>query len=75
KHAKTSQAKVSLEEINGEIFLIITDNGVGFDYFSYKKEKSWGLLFMKERVEGINGSFNLESEIGKGTKIEIRLRR
>lgn len=55
-----------------ELVLSITDNGIGFS-----KErafgKGFGLLSMRERVECLNGQLEIESQIGQGTKIEIKI--
>ncbi|MEY2917438.1 MAG: hypothetical protein RIS73_1152, partial [Bacteroidota bacterium] len=38
-----------------------------------QNNKSFGLLGMKERVYSLNGTFNLISSPGNGTKISILL--
>ncbi len=58
-----------------EKFIIITieDNGVGFDLSSIK-ENSVGLKNAKERLKLVlDAETIIESEIGKGTKINIRI--
>ncbi len=58
-----------------EKFIIITieDNGIGFDVSKMKKN-SIGLKNAKERLSLVlNAETTIESEIGKGTKINIRI--
>ena len=73
RYAKASKVMVSLDVDNESILLNIEDNGTGFDTESSKTKKSFGILGMKERVFSLNGSFNLVSAPGKGTRITINL--
>jgi signal transduction histidine kinase len=38
-----------------------------------KGSKSLGIIGMKERMFQIGGEFNCSSEIGKGTRLEIKI--
>jgi signal transduction histidine kinase len=69
KHARASQATVKGALVNGGTTLSIFDNGKGFD--SSLSYPGLGLRSMKERVQSLGGKFNLHSEIGQGTHIEI----
>ncbi|MDE3234917.1 MAG: PAS domain S-box protein [Bacteroidota bacterium] len=69
RHAEATEVKVSLIEKDDYIHLIIKDNGKGFTEAG--KSKSFGLLGMKERAIMINGIFAIESELQKGTTIQI----
>jgi two-component system, chemotaxis family, CheB/CheR fusion protein len=77
KHAKANNASVLLEYREGKISLIIEDDGIGFE--PSKKEvltgddKGMGLLGMKERAELIGLTFEIESSIGNGTTIYVRV--
>ena len=54
----------------------IWDNGVGFDRNAKKQpgETHIGIMNVRERVEQLcGGSLRVESEIGKGTKITLRI--
>ena len=54
----------------------IRDNGKGFDKSEAGKkilDKGSGLLNMKHHSEMIGATFTIESEIGKGTEINITL--
>lgn len=72
KHSGASLIRVIYEATNGLVNIIIEDNGKGFDKEEIK-DKSFGLLGMRERIEMLEGEFNIDSEIGKGTKIKISL--
>jgi two-component system sensor histidine kinase DegS len=68
KHGKFSEAWVKIEWVKQKINIIVKDNGVGFDP-NIVKEKSFGLLGMRERVELLNGTMKIISFPGNGTTI------
>lgn len=72
KHAKATEIKVSIECRANKIILLIKDDGQGFDP-QKKSDKSFGLIGMKERVELLEGSIKVSSEINKGTQIFIQI--
>lgn len=70
KYADALNCEVKIQfEKNGLLKMSIIDNGQGFDIKS--KKEGIGLSNMRERANSIKGYFNIESEIGKGTKIEV----
>jgi PAS domain S-box-containing protein len=74
KHAKASNVSVSLQKPEDKIVLIIEDDGVGFDIEenAYKAE-GLGLIGMGERAALVNGEIEIESAIGSGTTIYVRV--
>ncbi|WP_026908911.1 sensor histidine kinase [Paucisalibacillus globulus] len=72
KHAEATLITVKMEICKRNINLVISDNGKGFDP-TIKKDKSFGLMGMKERVEMFDGIMEIKSTIGLGTKIAIRV--
>lgn len=72
KHAEASLIQVKLEIRREDIGLLIKDNGKGFDP-SMKRDKSFGLIGMRERVEMLDGKLNIDSTVGEGTSILIRV--
>ena len=72
KHAEATLIKVRLEIGKKALIMVIQDNGKGFNP-SLKREKSFGLIGMKERVEMLNGELTIDSGKGKGTKIYIQV--
>jgi signal transduction histidine kinase len=68
--AKNVAIIMTLSETN-EIAIIISDDGTGFD--SSKKSSGIGIKNMKLRMEELKGSFDIQSEIGKGTKINLTI--
>ena len=71
KHAKATEIKVVLNENQDQLLMTIQDNGKGFDY-EEKKKKSYGLSNIKNRIEELNGTFDLSSN-DAGTTIKITI--
>ncbi|WP_255515623.1 tetratricopeptide repeat-containing sensor histidine kinase [Flavobacterium sp. ZT3R18] len=67
-NAKNCDVKIQREDSN-LLKLSITDNGEGFDVKA--KKNGIGLSNMEERANSLKGQFNIETKIGKGTKIEV----
>ncbi|WP_277585999.1 sensor histidine kinase [Psychrobacillus antarcticus] len=68
KHGKFTEAWVKVEWLKQKINIIVKDNGAGFDP-EVVKEKSFGLIGMKERVDLLEGTMKVISSPGKGTTI------
>ncbi len=73
KHAKTSKVRIALTRAGSIVRLEVQDWGPGFDVNAAKAGtgvgEHMGLLGMRERLALIDGSFTLESQPGRGTRI------
>ncbi|GAA4017002.1 GAF domain-containing sensor histidine kinase [Deinococcus rubellus] len=76
KHARAASVVVRLSG-NHSVRLSIEDDGQGFDPAQVSGRVSsaggLGLVQMRERIESRGGSYRVESEAGRGTRIEARL--
>ncbi|MFG6119996.1 sensor histidine kinase [Thalassobacillus sp. B23F22_16] len=72
KHAEATEIQVKVELKQKAAILIIKDNGKGFDT-AVKKDKSFGLLGMKERVDMLEGELTIDSKIDEGTAVIIQI--
>lgn len=77
KYADSSHIIVQLSHSPTLLSIIIDDNGKGFDVASAEKkrnsESGMGLLFMKERIQYINGRVFFNSIPGEGTRITFNI--
>jgi signal transduction histidine kinase len=73
RHSKASHASLSLQNSKNELRLSIKDDGAGFSRKIIQDEDSYGIRGMRERVEALGGTFSIESESKKGTRIEVIL--
>jgi len=72
RHSKASEISATLTVEEKSIMLSIRDNGVGFNPNNMEK-KTLGIIGMKERAIMLGGALNIDSEVGKGTKIIVRI--
>ena len=77
KHARAKKVRVHLKEDDRVITIIVDDDGVGFDPEQGTKQRGqmggFGLFSIQERMTDMGGSFDVESEPGKGCRVELRL--
>jgi signal transduction histidine kinase/CHASE3 domain sensor protein len=75
KHARTERICVKLSVEDPNLVLRVQDWGQGFDAALIQKDEAehLGLVSMQERAQMINGVCQIESEVGKGTRIEVQI--
>jgi signal transduction histidine kinase len=73
KHAEATKVAVRARQEGGEIHLTIEDNGRGFAAGGPRKPGSYGLVGLRERAILLDGAVSVESEAGRGTRIDMRL--
>jgi len=74
KYAEATTVDINLTKTKtGELQLNIKDNGIGMDVDTVDQTKHFGLLGMRERVQGLHGSFNVEAAPNQGTAIYINI--
>lgn len=71
RHAQASNVLIQLVLRDDAVVLKIEDNGIGFD--TSRKERSFGLLGIKERALMIGGSAAIESTPGSGTRVLVSI--
>ena len=76
KHAGAPNIWVRLGTFQpGLVLLEVEDNGIGFDVEAmnkaYDNRSSLGMVNLRERTELVNGLLNIQSAIGKGTKVQV----
>ena len=73
KHAETPQATVTLEHVDGEIRITVSDEGRGFDPSNVLSEGgiAHGLLNIRQRLDLLGCRMDITSQLGAGTRIAI----
>jgi signal transduction histidine kinase len=74
RHAQAKNIRVSLTDANGQLAVTVEDDGVGFDQHG-GVAYGLGLLGITERVRELCGKIAIQSEPGKGTRLEVMLPR
>ncbi len=71
KHSGASEASIELIGEDDRLRLIVEDSGQGFVVGETRERAGLGLVSMGERVRLLEGSFNVESAPGRGTRVEV----
>ncbi len=75
KYAQASHFELTIEKRSSRIFLVVKDNGKGFNVDNVlaqvSAERGMGLTAMAERVRILRGTLDVESATGKGTTIMV----
>jgi PAS domain S-box-containing protein len=69
KYSGANRFFVAVWAVEGEIQLVVRDEGEGFDVEEAKKNRGLGLMSMQERIHLVHGRFAVDSKPGKGTRI------
>ncbi|WP_201776819.1 sensor histidine kinase [Streptacidiphilus anmyonensis] len=78
KHARARQVALTLSYLEAEVALDVVDDGTGFDparaaVAAPRTDGGFGLVGMRERIESVAGTLQIESEPGSGTGISARV--
>jgi len=74
KHAQASTLGIDLKLTDAnDLELTIKDDGKGMDIHAVDQTSHFGLLGIRERVQGLHGKFSVDSELGAGAVINIKI--
>ena len=73
KHAQANEVQVQLIGEAGHFWLIVQDDGVGFDLEATEQAGGQGLRNIRERAKKINATCTISSTPGQGSKISIEM--
>jgi len=71
RHSQASQVKIVLDLGEDRIRVSVDDNGRGFDIDSIQQSNNLGLKLIRERAEMLGGNFEIDSNIGRGTRVSF----
>ena len=73
RHAQATEVDVSLRQRDGQLELIVRDNGRGITEKELANPRSFGLIGIRERVKIFSGINIIKGVPGKGTKVTVRM--
>lgn len=73
RHARATDVTVSLRQHDGELELVVEDNGIGYPQGAMQREGSFGLLGMRERAAMLGGRLEYTNAPGSGARLTVRL--
>lgn len=74
KHARATACRIRLARKDGDLEISVEDDGRGFDPLDVDDaRRGLGLVGMRERAALLDGRVALESTLGEGTRVRVRL--
>lgn len=73
RHSQGNHIKVIIDMGDGAIKMSVSDNGKGFNTELLKQRTSLGLNLIRDRVQILGGTFDVESTIGKGSRVSLSI--
>jgi PAS domain S-box-containing protein len=73
RHSDATLVEISMEKVDDELVLKVSDNGKGIKEVNISDTKSLGILGMLERAAVFGGQIEISGEEGKGTKVTVRI--
>ncbi len=75
KHSGTRSAAVNLRRLDGQLQVVVSDQGAGFDLEAIpqagEKGGGFGLFTVRERLDLVGGRLEIESAPGKGSRFVL----
>lgn len=76
RHARVDTVQVRLRRSSDTVSVTVSDEGVGMDLARLRRPdqtRGFGLFSTRERIGDLGGSFSIESEPGRGLRVELTL--
>lgn len=73
RHARATGVTVTLRQHDGELELVVEDNGGGYPESAMQREGSFGLLGMRERASMLGGWLEHGNAPGGGARLTVQL--
>jgi len=73
RHSQASSVRATIDMGENSIKVTVDDNGKGFSTDTLKHGNSLGLNLIRDRVEMLGGTFELDSTVGKGSRITLAI--
>jgi signal transduction histidine kinase len=77
KHAEAEHVAIQIKPIGNDIHIQVEDDGRGFDAaglnnFPRTGKKTFGLFSIRERLTYMGGTFDIDSQPGRGTRVMLQ---
>jgi signal transduction histidine kinase len=71
KHARAGRLDLTIERTAKGLNVVMADNGIGIRDMEHAQGLSHGLAGMMHRVRSVDGTFDIDSQPGEGTRIRV----
>ncbi len=69
RHSQATQVRLQIDASSSGVKISVDDNGRGFDTKTLEASTGMGLKVIRDRVEMLGGDFDVESSLGRGTRV------
>jgi signal transduction histidine kinase len=76
KHASASNVEIHLTRVDKHLQCLVQDDGIGFDpasLLSLTTRGGLGLIGIRERLNAVGGTLQIDSATGRGTKLLVKI--
>jgi len=73
KHAKAKNISILIQQESESIHVEISDDGIGFEPETARREGRLGLVSMQEQAQTQGWKLSIESSPGNGTRIKVEI--
>lgn len=71
RHSQASLVRILIDMGQERVRVSVDDNGKGFDPEVLQQNNSLGLRLIRERAEMLGGNFEVDTNLGKGTRVSF----
>ena len=71
RHARATEVELRITPVDNQLEIAIADNGCGFDVLTVQCGN--GLANLRERLDGLGGRCDIETQPGRGTTVKLIL--
>jgi signal transduction histidine kinase len=71
RHARATEVELRITQVDNQLEIAIADNGCGFDVLTVQCGN--GLANLRERLDGLGGRCDIETQPGRGTTVKLIL--
>jgi two-component system sensor histidine kinase DegS len=72
-HNQATQVKIQLDMLETDVRVSVEDNGQGFNTDNLDDDRDMGIKIVRDRVEMLGGKFDVQSQIGGGTRVSFQV--
>ena len=73
RHAQASEIRIDIKADHQELLLRVADDGRGASMQAFQAPDAYGVMGMRERARPFSGRLVINSVLGKGSTLELRL--
>jgi signal transduction histidine kinase len=73
RHARATHVRMTLDHAAGAVVLRVEDDGTGIDERAAQRNGHYGIIGMRERVEGVGGTLRIARRAEGGTSVEATI--